>query len=346
MKVKNNGMVYFSYNSNGYVYSRETNNLFQVSDLAEEYFYNPSIIDNKQSEDISQLTNELEVLSKKISKEISHEIYIANNLMTVVNENNLKQYCENQLIICEFSHEYDDIQKFLNHHDLLKKENPKLKFLIKTDINFRFDNDIVKQILEHGVDLMYFSNFLSFNSFIQQYHVRGRIYIELKLSSIKELEEFKQMILPKNIFIMLVSNDVNVSNKIINYIDNKLTEYINDQSVNISNIMNIVRLLKYNLGQKQNGSKKFLHIKNTNINNTNEKCISCWANKICHSSRLFSIYNESPNLTILNSNNCNHIRYLIISYFKLSISFKENIIKNRVPKYINSDKYKIKLINP
>jgi len=342
----NTNYVFFHHNEKKYLYSRTKNSLFSSSEIAEKYFNKSqdfldqnevNLIDlefeNLTKENIDTGTNEIEIYIKISSVTIDS---IINDL-----KNNIYNIDLNYFFIFEFDNNKPEIEKIFTLYSFLKNQNFRIKFLLKEKLNYIFDITTIKRIREIGLEFIFYTNCDSLINFLENYEIKGKIYIELRLDSEEDIVTFNNLYLPNNFFVMLSSTNKNISEKILLLLKEKLEKYLADQSYNISNYIDIIRILKYNFS---NNKSKVFQFKN--LVSVNNKCQDCWANKICHTTRLFEIYNKNPTVDFLSETNCNDIRKLIIKYFQIKLEFRKDFIQKLSPKIFEKNSFKIKLINP
>ena len=344
--MNNSNLIFFNYNNKSYLYSKAKNNLFRTSEIAEKYF-TQSILGDEGDDEVKILQKELDDLNReRFSNQLNtEEIYVKvtnEDINIIIEELKVIDFKKNikYLFVFEFDNIGSQIENFFDLNIFFKDKNLNFRFLFKENLNFHFHSLVIKKILEHKFEFMFYSDINSLTLFNEKSNVRGKLFIELRLNTIEDLNRINELEIPTNYFLMLKSYDGIVSQEIMRNLTFKFEKYILDQSYNVSNFMNIVRLLKYDFQDNRNKSFYSKDIKDNN------KCNMCWAKKICHTTKLYDIYSESPFNSNLNDGNCDSIKSLVKKYFQCLIMFKNKHIKNILPKVFENNGYKIKLINP
>jgi hypothetical protein len=226
-----------------------------------------------------------------------------------------------------------------------KEENKdkKVKILIRENIENLFDESTISILLERKIDFQYYSNFESLEKFISS-GFKERTFVELKIKSSEEFDKFLNLSIPKNIVISFHFENVDAALKGVELVKNKIENYFSESNVNISNYFDIVRILKFNFGRYYN--REYIYKNNEVKLHDIGNCNTCWAKKICHQTRLFNFFDESPILTQTDNKKCDLLRNFAENFLKLLLLFKEVQNSKMNPILIEKEGYKIKLVNP
>lgn len=333
-------LLYFNYRDKGFVYSEPLNNIFEASEKAQLFF------ESNIGEVDEVLKSDLDVLLKSSENKISflNEYYIINPSIIDL-EYIMKSQFENvnSLFIIELDGGNEIVKEFIS---LFKKYNCiNQKFLIKQNFKYIFEKDLINFFIENRIEFMYYCDIYTFKEISKSLIVNERIFVELRLESEEDFSIFLESRIPKNFVISFKTQiEKDFGKKILDFTQNKIKDFVEKREKNVSNYFNIVRLLKYNFGNKL---EKGFNIKVTDDNfGELESCNKCWAKKICHQTQLYGVYSQSPILLQNENNKCDTIRSFTQEYIKNLLLFKEIKMKEMIPVSFVKEGFKIKLINP
>lgn len=333
-------LLYFKFRNKGFVYSEPLNNIFEASEKAQLSF-------ESNFEEVDEvLKMELDVLLKSSDNKIPFlkEYYIFDPSYIIL-EDIMKSQFENinSLFILEFDGQNEIVKEFIS---LIKKYNyNNFKFLIKQNFKYFFEKDLISSFVENRIEYMYYSDLGTFENISKSLVVNERVFVELRLESEKDFSKFLDINIPQNFIISFkIHNEKYFGKEVLDFILNKLKDFVEKKEKNLSNYFNIVRLLKFNFGNKTEKSFN-LKVPNDSFEEL-ESCNKCWAKKICHQTQLYGIYNQSPILLQNENDKCDAIRSFTEEYIKTLLLFKEIKMKEMIPVSFVKEGFKIKLINP
>lgn len=333
----NNNLLYFTYKDKGFVYSEPSNNIFEVSENAKKYF-ETGIIDESNlvlKEEIKSLTN----IQKRYSRLANYYFFKNINLIDVKNKFNQEKENIDGIYVFELNNQFEVVNYLIK-----QPISNNVKFVIKQNINYIFDDETLKKITEQKIDLIYYSDVATFEMFVDTYSISSKIFVELQFKTQQDFANYLKIDVPSNIIVSFKILNSELSKSIFIFLENKIQNYIeNRREINVSKYLDIVRLLKLNFGEHNNKAFEFQieGIANSEIN-----CNNCWAKKICHQSKIYSIFEDSTFLTQQKQDNCDEIRIFIKKYLALLMLFKEMKVSEVLPVFLEKNGYKIKIINP
>lgn len=333
----NNNLLYFTYKDKGFLYSEPSNNILEVSENAKKYF-ETGIIDESNlilKEEIKSLNN----LQKRYSRLPNYYFFKNSNLIDVESKFNQEKESIDGIYVFELNNQLEVVNYLIK-----QPISNNVKFVIKQNMNYIFDVETLKKITEQKIDLIYYSDVATFEKFVNTYSVSSKIFVELQFKTQRDFTDYIKIEVPSNIIVSFKILNSELSKSIFIFLENKIQNYLeNRREINVSKYLDIVRLLKLNFGEQNNKAFEFQieGLANSEIN-----CNSCWAKKICHQSKIYGIFKDSPFLTQQIQDNCDDIRTFLKKYLTLLMLFKEMKISEALPIFLERNGYKIKIINP
>jgi hypothetical protein len=332
-------LFYFTYRDKGFVYSESSNNILEVSQAVSDYFVN------------GQLANEDPVLKEELNffttlpdnyAYLPKEYYFKDPSQQLIEEAILQVRSANQKAF--FIIEHDGPLETIGYiRSFSVVENNKIVLAVRQNIKYIHDSDLADSFVSLKIELGYYSDIESFEELIQSSDIKERIFVELRLKSRQEFLRYADLQVPRNFVVSFRMEDHNLRKDVLGFLGGKIENYFENRSSNISNYFDIVRLMRYNFGKQFN---RIYDFSNHNQQAEQIQCNHCWARKVCHQTRLFGLFSESPLMTQVNVENCNSIRGFSRDYLKALLLFKELKSKEMLPVFLEKSGFKLKLINP
>ena len=332
-------LLYFTYRGKGFIYSEPSNTILEVSEKVGTYFLS-GLIDNEDTflkDELAFFTTQQDNYSY-LPKE-----YLFNNPSRDLIESTITRVQssnQNSFFIIQLDgplQTIDYLQLFC------ETESHKIKYAVRQNIRYIFERELADSFMNHKIELAYYSDIDSFEKLVKSSKIKERIFIQVRLKSQRDFLKYTDLEVPQNFVVSFRVDNHDLKGEVFSLLANKIENYFKNRTHNISNYFDIVRLMRYNFG------KQFNKIYNLGTDNSTDQvihCNNCWARKVCHQTRLFGIFSESPFITQQRVENCNSIRGFTEDYLKALLLFKDLKNKEMLPVFLEKSGFKLKLINP
>ncbi len=144
-----------------------------------------------------------------------------------------------------------------------------------------------------------------------------------------------------------------IPENIIENTENKFIFTLKDLNIDFNYLMRLIMSSEYsksiinflNYRRSILNETAIITSQNKLVSQKNTSCNKCWAKNICWSTKIYWLLDTVPKKVIQNENNCNLIRAIIEEIMPLSSNTQSNK-GNIISKTVDTNGYKIKLINP